>query len=113
MAGADQVIANMQAWGQRLRAKFKALGDQYSSQMEAEAKVEAPWTDRTGLARQGLFGEAKEFGDDTLRVRLSHTMDYGVYLELANSGKYAILEPTVKKFAPDFFQDTERVAKGK
>lgn len=111
MAGSDKVVANMQAWERRMRAALKALGDHYGAQMEAEAKVEAPWTDRTGLARQGLFGEAREFGDDTLRVRLSHTMEYGTYLELANSGKYQVLEPTVQRHAPDFFQDVEKVAK--
>lgn len=112
MSGSDKVVANMQAWEQRLRASLKALGDQYGSQMEAHAKPNAPWTDRTGHARGGLFGEAKEFADK-LRTRISHTEEYGVYLELCNSGKYAILEPTAKKFAPDFFRDAERVAKGK
>lgn len=112
MAGADNVIANMQAWEQRLRAKFKALGDHYGARMEAYARPSAPWRDRSTHARQGLFGEAREFADK-LRIRISHTEDYGTYLELANSGKYAILEPTAKKHAPEFFQDAERVAKGK
>lgn len=113
MAGSDEIGRNMQAWLERLKASHKALGDHYAAKMEAHAKPNAPWQDRTSHARQGLFGEAAEFDDNTLRVRLSHTMDYGEYLELCNSGKYAILEPTVKHFAPDFFRDAEKRVKGR
>jgi len=129
----------MQAWAQRLMAAHKALGDRYAAAMEAEAKNppyplrplredeggtwtrqqrqsdKGPykWRDKLTHARPGIFGEAAEFNDNTLRVRVAHTMEYGVYLELANSGKYAILEPTVKRHAPDFFRDAERIVKGR
>lgn len=112
MAGADNVIANMHAWERRIMAALRALGHNYAAQMEGYAKPNASWKDDTTHARQGLFGDVREYGD-ALKIRISHTEEYGVYLELCNSGKYAILEPTVKKFAPDFFQDVEKVAKGK
>lgn len=111
--GSEEIGRNMQAWAQRLMAAHKALGDRYAATMEADAKPNASWEDRTGHARQGIFGETAVFSDETLRVRVAHTMEYGVHLELANSGRYAILEPTVKKHAPDFFQDAERIVKGR
>lgn len=113
MAGSEEVIRNMMDWERRTRAKLRALGDRYAASMEAYAKPNAPWQDRTSHARQGLFGEAAEFDDDTLRVRAAHTVEYGVYLELCNSGKYAILDPTVKLYAPDFFRDAERMVSGR
>lgn len=91
-------------------AALQALGDHYAGKMEGEAKDNKPWKNRTGHAQQGLFGEAKAV-NALLKVRLAHSVDYGVYLELANSGKYAILQPTVQKNAPQFFRDAERVLK--
>ncbi|NPV80743.1 MAG: hypothetical protein HPY52_10785 [Firmicutes bacterium] len=108
MPGADKVIANMQEWERRTKAALFALGQHYGAKMEGEAKQEAPWTDRTGHARQGLFGEAME-ESDALRVRIAHSMDYGPYLELAHSQKYAILEPVAKHNAPEFIRDAQEV----
>lgn len=108
MPGADKVIANMREWERRTRAALFALGQHYGSKMQSEAQQEAPWKDRTGDARKGLFGEAME-DEDKLRVRISHSMEYGVYLELAHSQKYAILEPVAKRNAPEFIRDAQEV----
>jgi hypothetical protein len=108
--GAAEIKRNMEDHFARRIAALQALGGHYASKMEQEAKQDAPWQDRTGHARQGLFGEAKA-ENTILKVRLAHSVDYGVYLELCNSGKYAILEPTVQKNAPQFFRDAERVLK--
>jgi hypothetical protein len=58
-------------------------------------RTNAPWTDRTGNARQGLFGrafsEAKSY-----TIVLYHTMPYGIFLETRWSGRYAIIEPAVQ-----------------
>lgn len=35
-------------------------------------------------------------------IAMSHHVDYGVYLELCNEGRYAILEQTIQEFAPQF-----------
>lgn len=111
MPGAEQVKRNMREWLNRKLAAEQALGDYYAGKMEGEAKLEAPWTDRTGAARKGLFGESKIFSD-FLRVRLAHVVDYGPYLELAMQRKYAILEPVVQRNAPQFFRDAEEVLRG-
>ena len=67
----------------------------------------APWTDRTSLARQGLWGKARRYGRWNIRLTLSHTMDYGKWLEIAckkgdqrgtdGPGPYAILLPTLSR----------------
>lgn len=110
MPGADKVKKNLGDYLFRTIAALQALGDHYAAKMEGEAKQNKPWQNRTGDAQKGLFGEAKAENTE-LKVRLAHSVDYGVYLELANNGKYAILEPTVQKNAPKFFKDAERVLK--
>lgn len=111
MPGADEVNRNLRDWVRRRKAALLALGDFYAGKMEGEAKQNASWTDRTGAARQGLFGEAQE-RDSALLVRLAGGEEHNIYLELSNQGRYAILEPTVKRNAPGFFQDAERVIRG-
>ena len=110
MPGAEEVKRNMGQYLARKVAALQALGDHYAAKMEGEAKQNKPWKDITGHATQGLFGEAKA-ENTLLKVRVAHTMEYGIYLELCNSGKFSILQPTVQKNAPQFFRDAERVLK--
>lgn len=66
---------------------------------ETPAKQNAPWTDRTARARQSLTGYVeKEL--DGYKLILSHGVDYGLWLELANEKNYAIVEPTVRLNSP-------------
>lgn len=99
---ARDIKNNLTAWEKRIRAGIFKLGEDCGMQMEGEAKRNAPWRDRTSNARNGLFGEAAE-EENTLLVRISHTVEYGTYLELARHGKYRILKPTAENAAPEFF----------
>jgi hypothetical protein len=103
MPGLENVLGNLKGCEDRMRAALHALGMQTAAQMEAYAKQNAPWEDQTGNARQGLFGEVAE-ADGKLKVRIAHTVEYGVYLELSRKGRRPILEPTAQKFAPEFFE---------
>ncbi len=102
MPGLDNVIGNLKGCEDRVRAALHGLGMQTAAQMEAYAKQNAPWEDRSAHARQGLFGEVLE-EDGKLKIRIAHTMEYGVYLELSRKGRRPILEPTAQKFAPEFY----------
>lgn len=64
-----------------------------SGESQNDMRVNAPWTDRTSNARNGLFAKAFVEGGEHGEV-LYHTMDYGIWLELANSGKYRIIWPS-------------------
>ncbi len=95
MALGDQTRAFLE----RKKAGLYALLQNWAGTMEGHAKTHAPWTDRTGNARQGLHG-----GVDTDYNRfilyLSHGVKYGIWLELAHSGKYAIVRPTTDAHLP-------------
>lgn len=111
MPGSDEVNKNLKEFRSRLLAGIYAISQNRASWMEADAKRKAPWTDRTGNARSGLFGEATIVGD-VIRVRIAHSVEYGPYLELCNSKKYSILEDTAKAHAPEYFSDIERLVRG-
>ncbi len=108
MAGSAEVNRNLRLAIERRKAALYALSQRYAAQMEAHAKINAGWQDRTSMARRGLFGYSMQ-RDQSLITRIAHTMDYGVYLELSNHGKYAILLPTVKRFVADFIEDAQKV----
>ena len=83
-----------------------AYGKAAAMKLAKEAKQNRPWTDRTHLARRGLTGSAAQHGAK-IRVELSHTTKYGVFLELKrfrHKGRLAIVFPTVKKMAPEIIE---------
>jgi hypothetical protein len=59
----------------------------------------APWTDRTGNARQGLFVFASRSPDGVV-LTLSHGVWYGIHLETSYQGRYAIIAPSVDYWGP-------------
>lgn len=64
------------------------------------ARANAPWTDQTGNARQGLFAKYSGKGDSFMKgvhqIDLYHTMPYGIWLEVRFAGRNAIIAPTVQ-----------------
>jgi len=74
-----------------------ALMQNMAGQAERDMKRLAPWQDRTGNARNGLHAGVM-VGKDKFIFFLSHGVDYGVYLELAHGGNYAIVRPTADTY---------------
>lgn len=68
-----------------------------ATKMETWAKQNAPWTDRTGQARQRLTGQAYWENPNIVVAAIAHQVDYGIWLELAHQRKYAILEKALEE----------------
>lgn len=68
------------------------------------AKSNAPWEDRTGMARESLFTEVYQEGAEVI-LTLGHGVDYGQWLELIQNGRFAIIMPTLEQFAQQIFED--------
>jgi hypothetical protein len=79
----------------RSKAALTVYAETVAKDFESYAKQNRPWKDRTGRARQGLTGYVKSI-DNGYRIVIAHTVDYGLWLEMARNKKYAILEPTVR-----------------
>lgn len=95
----------------RLFEALRIVSHSASKEMEAYAKANAKWTNRTGNARQKLNGDAYWVDSKILETVLAHQMDYGVWLELANGKKYAILEKSMKEVAPELIKQYQRLVK--
>lgn len=101
---------NLSAAAMKQRAVLGLYADTAAKKMEAEAKQEAPWTDRTTHARQSIAGSFGWEGNK-LKIILSGGMDYSVFLELAHEKKYAILKPVIDKNAPEILQSYQRLVR--
>jgi hypothetical protein len=77
----------------------------WDGRVETYMKHNAPWTDRTTNARNGLTATAQKSGSriaaSNFAIVLSHSVDYGIYLE---DERYAsarpIIMPTIRLYAP-------------
>ena len=94
----------------KTRAALGLYADTVSKKMEAHAKSNKPWTDRTGRAKQSLNSSWKWMGD-VARVELSHGVDYGIYLEFCNEKRYAIIKPTIDKISPEAIRGLNKILK--
>lgn len=99
---------NMAAAKLKIHTALSLYGKTAASQLEASAKREAPWIDRTTNARNSIQGKFKWEGDRAV-VELSGNMDYFVYLELAMGKRYAILVPTIQRHGPGIVSGFKRV----
>lgn len=77
-------------YGEKAKVAIKAVADYMANEIEGYAKQNAPWQDHTGNARNALHGTT-EVSEKIVAIYLAQGMDYGKWLELCNSGKYAIV----------------------
>jgi hypothetical protein len=88
-----------QKYTQAIFQSGRRVAYEQAEDMENYAKANAPWTDRTGDARERLHATVEETGPIGTIV-LAHGVEYGVWLEIANGGRYSIIPQTVDVFGP-------------
>lgn len=121
-----QLIPNVELYGKRIEAAVYAVASRWGQGSQDAARNNAPWEDRTGNARGGLFYAVDGFGlgevvgevsaearglmkdvsvekgnGDILIIALSHTVYYGKFLELSHGGRYAIIMSTLESRLPE------------
>ncbi len=96
---------------ERKKAGMYALLQDWAGTMEGYAKEHAPWVDKTSHARQSLHGGV-DVNKDEFILYLSHGVEYGIWLEIAHGGNFAIVRPTadvhidrIKQTVKDYWSD--------
>lgn len=97
------------SYRQRIEAGIVAIAQRWAPEIENYMKTQAPWTDRTGNARQGLHTEVNHAAGVMVEIILAHGVHYGIFLELANAGRFAIINPALDHFAPRIWADVRRM----
>lgn len=111
----------VRSYGRKVERQVRREARDVVREMQRYARENRPWQDRTGAARAGLRGYVEE-PPGSIRMTIAHSVDYGIYLELAGggrfkallalvrgnpaaletvqAGRYAILWPTVQHYVP-------------
>jgi hypothetical protein len=106
------VDARLLAYVGKVQEALVKIAKYFEPVLEAYAKANAPWTDRTANARQGLrayigtdapagYPSSQQLAKDVVELFLSHGMYYGIFLETRFAGQFAIIYPTLQQHAPD------------
>ena len=87
--------------------------DRASVQATQDLKQNAPWHDDTGLARASIMAVSYHTpSGQTNRkhtIVMAHGVHYGIWLEIANSGKYQVIMPTVRATSKNIMKDFDHL----
>lgn len=86
----DTLTGNVKAMPSKIDRALAAAVEYAATKSEGYMKTNAPWTDQTSNARNGLntqpFHEGKTHG-----YHLAHGVPYGIWLEVRWDGRYGII----------------------
>lgn len=100
--------ANLFGASKKIHAAIALYGNTAAAKLEAQAKANAPWVDRTSNARNSIQGKFN-YSIGNARVTVSGNVDYFVFLEYANERRYAILEPTMQSMSAEILKGYQAV----
>lgn len=102
------LINSLKTLNARADRSITAATQYHARQGEGWMREHAPWTDRTSNARNGLFGVAsREF--PSYKITFSHSVPYGLWLEVLYAGRYAIIRPTVQHEGTEVMKTVSRL----
>jgi hypothetical protein len=109
---ATELQKNLKEFDEKFDKTVNAIFDMNAAWGEAWMKLNAPWTDDTGAARSGLTAIATSMGK-VHEILLAYSVSYGIWLEVANSGKFQILGPAQRVISQKIMQDLAHIFDGK
>lgn len=104
----DKVLrASLKGYEDDVDRALRFIMEYHAADGQARMKLNAPWTDRTSAARNGLF-TVVEGGNGKYTIVFSHSVNYGIWLEVKFSGRDAVIMPTVLDVGQDLMQNLRR-----
>lgn len=101
------IVPPEQAWGEMANGYIRAIHYgvygimlQNKPGVERWMKINAPWKDRSGNARQTLWTRVDEIPLQMVSLEMHHGMEYGFWLEVRFQGTYAIITPAINYWGP-------------
>jgi hypothetical protein len=91
----DTLTPGLRMFAPKVHAAIGAAMKFHEPQVESYMKTNAVWTDRTSNARNGLTATYVFDAPSTHVIVCYHMMPYGIWLEIANAGRFRIIIPTI------------------
>jgi hypothetical protein len=107
----QQIVPNLEAYRKAVLAAVRMTFEAIARKVRSYAVTNRTWIDRTGTARSGLRTQVAVMGA-VATLTLYHTAEYGIWLEVANAGKYAIILKTMTAHFPMLMQMLNDVLSG-
>lgn len=105
--GTDALRVQMREMQQRALYAMEVQAHSSAKALEADARIHAPWTDRSGAARNTMTGRAQRSGA-VFTITLSGNVRHLVYLELARERKWAAMWPAMQRNAERILKNMAR-----
>lgn len=102
---------NIPAFSKKVNRNVALLMDYNAGYTTGWMKQNAPWTDDTAAARTGLTTIPLHLGT-THQLLMAYSVNYGIWLEVANSGKYAIITPAMRIVGEKIMRDMQQLLYG-
>jgi hypothetical protein len=99
----DTIGPTLDIMAATLATRITTAMEEGAEEIEAYGQANAPWDDRTGAARDGLTAEV-DFEDGEVVITFYHSVDYGLWLELIQDGRFAIIMPTLEYLGPQIIE---------
>src|SRR5262245_13273308 len=99
-----------QNYTQTVMTTGRRVAEARANEAEAWMKANAPWQDRTGRARAGLHVDVVEAPAVIAELVFAHGEDveYGIWLEIANGGRFGIISKSIDFWGPRLMADMHR-----
>lgn len=102
------LMRNLRLGPEKVRRAAWAAASSMAPEVENYMKLNAPWTDQTTNARNGLAARAYQDHDET-GIVLYHQVSYGIFLETRFNGRYAIINPAIEAMSPKVMARFDRL----
>lgn len=99
---------NLKTFGNRLNRNVAATMDYNAGYTTGWLKSNAPWTDDTAAARTGLVAMPFSVGNQH-EILMAYSVTYGIWLEIANSGRYAVITPAMRIVGAKIMSDLQNL----
>jgi hypothetical protein len=90
----DTLSPALRVFAERIDGMIATATEFKTSRAEEYAKSNAPWTDQTSNARNGIGAVAEHSPGKRHSIVVYHSVNYGIWLEVRHAGRNAILMPT-------------------
>lgn len=97
---------NLKEFKRKVNNQISAVMDYNAAYATGWLKQNAPWTDRTSAARTGLVALSNASGNSH-EILMAYSVYYGIWLEVANSGKYAVITPGMRIIGKKVMDDMQ------
>jgi len=92
-----------------IRAGLLTIANNRAPQIQEWMQHNHLWQNITGQAEASLAAEVFELSNDMLEIYMSQGVVWGLWLEVANAGKYGILAPALDVWSQIIWQDIKNL----